>query len=331
MSRNSCQSELNLIGKLLEHREGYTLIELMVSLSLSAILMIGLSSALTVGLRSAQPNSSVDGDLKLAKIADKILGELALASTFSNTFENEVEFSMPRGIGGYGMDTIRYQWSDDNTFRLMRSVNNGPLVIVDSDIKRFSLDYLYRPTTVPESPILETAEVLLIEHNSTVGGSMNSFSTSLSRHCAQWFKPNFHPNAISWKITRAEIVMRKTLDSLAVVRIGIHAANEVSTWPQGPARVSMIRLVSNLPSEFEWVSFDLPDLPSLLPETGVCLVVQPIVAGFHPRVQFETASQPTSARSHWLTSLDSGSTWSAPDTVNNMRFRVYGTITVQAW
>jgi prepilin-type N-terminal cleavage/methylation domain-containing protein len=323
-------SSRSMIG--ISRRPGYTLIELMVSLSISAILMIGLSSALTVGLRSAQPSSQVDADLTISKTADKILTELSLARSFIRTEPNEVKFTIPSRSKIDSVDTIHYQWGEKNKFQLARSVNNDRPTIIDPNVSFFSLDYLYRDTVMPESPIIETPEYLLIEHDSTPGGSMNNFNANRILNCAQWFKPNLHPNAISWRITRVEIMIRKISDSLQFARIGIHDADPTSTWPQRSALTSVLRPVSVLPHDFRWVEFDLPDLPGLSPETGYCLVVAQIIPGLSALVvQFETATHPTSARSHWMITSNSGSGWSEPDSFNNMRFRVYGTITIQAW
>lgn len=310
----------------------FTLLELLVSLSITSVLMVGLAGALTVGLRNSRPTQTFMADAEAIQLADRFLTDVACSKSFEKASPHEIQFTVSGRTDESVDDRIRYEWTGAPNFEVRRALNDEPFQSIADKVTLFELDYLTRPPVSVDSPIWESPEMLLMEHDLSPSGSLNSYSTSMTRFCAQWFKPILHPDAISWKVTRVEVVMRKSAAiTSSLFKVGICDAVSANNWPERNALTESTMAAQSLPDDFDWVNVDLPDFSGLSPEFGYCLRIAPSFVGLQPRVQFETSSQPVSPRNQWLISTNSGSSWSTSGAANSMRFRVYGTMTLQAW
>ena len=312
---------------------GFTLVELLVSLGICTLLIVCLNSSLTLTLRSATPpsDSPVLAHIRTGEGADRVLSDLSVAQSFTINTATDVEFKVPSRDGDTTADTIRYQWNGPPNTQLLRSYNGGPLNLFAAGIQEFELSYLTRSMGPPlPPPPVESAEVLLMQHDDAPSGSFSEFSTSTSNWCAQWINPTLSPDAIAWKITRVEFRAKRDTGSSANYLVQIRTANPLTNTPTTTVLSSLTKATGDLPTTQAWIPADLPDAPNLSPETGICLVIAVAQSSSkYPRIQFESNGTSMPSRTHWITSNNAGTSWSTPDITKDMRFKIYGTVTTQ--
>lgn len=124
-------------------RPGFTLIELVVSMSVSVILMGSTVSALLIA-NQAIPNgrSMLEEKAHAAEVVDRIASEIYYATSITESTANTVTFTVAdRGHGAVGPETIRYAWSGTVGDPLTRQYNGGTVVTLYDSVQSFSLDY----------------------------------------------------------------------------------------------------------------------------------------------------------------------------------------------
>lgn len=106
------------------HRPGFTLIELVIAISLTAIISLGLMSALTLSLR-AIPESD-DAGIVAARIdnaSEFLLADIMLASVVDVTDSSrKLDLIIPDTTGDGEADDIEYRFDNG---QLTRKVNGG--------------------------------------------------------------------------------------------------------------------------------------------------------------------------------------------------------------
>ena len=303
------------------------------SLGICTVLIVSLTGSLTLVMKSASvpTNSPVLAHMRTGELADRVLSDLAIAQSFTINTATDVEFKVPSRDANNTPDTIRYQWTGSPSNQLLRSYNGGSLNLFAADVKEFGLSYLTRSMGPPPPPApVESAEVLLMEHNDAPSGSFSSFNTSTSNWGSQWFNPSLSPDAVSWKITRVQCSASRANGTSATFQVRIQSADPATNQPLPTVLSTLTATTATLPTTTAWVNFDIPDAANLSAETGYCLVIAVTASSTkYPILQFESNGTPMPSRTHWMTSSTAGTAWTLPELTKDMRFRIYGTITTQ--
>ncbi len=123
-------------------RRGFTLIELVLSMSIMTLLVGTMVSAVIVALHALpDPNSPAEQTAAAVDAAEWIAADLAMAMTITLADARAVEFTVPdRGHGALGAETIRYEWSGTAGHPLSRTYN-GVTTRICEDVHAFSLTY----------------------------------------------------------------------------------------------------------------------------------------------------------------------------------------------
>ncbi len=314
-------------------RAGFTLTELVVSLGICTVLIVSLTGSLTLVMKSASvpTNSPVLAHMRTGELADRVLSDLAIAQSFTINTETDVEFKVPSRDANNTPDTIRYQWTGSPRNQLLRSYNGGSLNLFAADVQEFGLSYLTRLMGPPPPPApVESAEYVVMQHNDAPSGSFSEFQTSPTNWCAQWINPNLSPDAVSWKITRVEFCAKRDNGGTQNFLIQIRTAAPLTNLPTTTIVSTFTKPTADLPTSQAWVTVDIPDAVNLSPETGYCLVIAVTQASSrYPKIQFESNGSPMTSRTHWVTTSNTGTSWSTPELTKDMRFKIHGTVTTQ--
>ncbi len=95
-----------------QHRSGFTLLELVLSLSVSSILLLAVGSAIMLAAKAVPDPDTPDNDTALpARVAADIAAELQMALTFIFRDADTVKFTVADRTGDEVDETIRYDWS----------------------------------------------------------------------------------------------------------------------------------------------------------------------------------------------------------------------------
>lgn len=309
-------------------RRGFTLAELVVSVSVLSVLMGGLASAMVIATKAMDGGSTRTArSVRAAHVMARVNEDLSFAISFSERTPTAATFEVPdRDLDGLP-DVIRYAWSGVAGDPLTVEYNNSgnPRTIAEN-VHDFDLSYLLVTRDPPPPPVgVEGPEQLLIYHDNGPSPQNELFTIGVLQHCAQCFQPTLPPDALSWRITRVKIVAQ---------RVGKASGNNYlqirPVQPDGkPSTLVLDQKTfaeAGMPGTLFWFQFSFTTLAELDPAVGMCMVLSGDASGT-AAILYENGGSPMTPLTHFLQSGDSGSTWSAPNDTTDMIFLVYGTVT----
>jgi Tfp pilus assembly protein PilW len=126
-------------------RRGYTLIELLVSMSTGALVLAGLASSLYISTKTLTPDVTATAESNRSSLAlARIAADLRLALNFTERTATAITFTVPDRTGDGAVDTIRYSWSGTAGAPLLYKLNTSTAVAVATNIQQFNLSSLTR-------------------------------------------------------------------------------------------------------------------------------------------------------------------------------------------
>jgi len=312
-------------------RGGFTLVEMVVSMVILAILIGVLGSVATLTARATNERGLPTTQLaEGAEVIDRMSGELRTALSFGERTSRAVTFTVPDRDGDGAPETLRYAWSGTPGDPLTRSVNGAVPAVVAGRV--YNLDLAYTVRTVgppPPPPTTETPEMLLASNDDLPGvGTMATFALSSSSWSSQYFKPALPSDAQSWKVTRVQVMLRRDTNSTGTMSLRMQYADAAKRPAKGVIQEATFA-AGSMSTVFTWNEASFSSVGGLDPAAGLCLVVgMTSQGGKPPQQQYETAVPPQVDR--WAaSSTDGGTTWAAPVDSSVIRFYVYGTVTLQ--
>ena len=311
-------------------RGGFTLVELLLSAAILGILAVAMGSAVLIASR-AIGNKGGDSTASRSIIAsdavEQLRSDLRTATSFSERQATAATFTVPDRDGDGIQETIRYAWSGISGAPLTRTYNGSAPETLAEDVRAFDIDYLVQSLEPPVgSGEQESGERLLISHVDAPGGVMRSLLIDRNRMAAQYFKPVLPANAVSWKVTRIQVMGRSDKNDDGILYFWMVAPN-ASLKPAYPVHETVQVREDQLPDATGWFDVRFTQLDGLDPSQGLCLVIGyrsgSANAGL---IQYEEGGSPMTPGTHWMTSNDAGSSFTNPVQHQDMCFRVYGTV-----
>jgi type II secretory pathway pseudopilin PulG len=174
-------------SKCVASRAGATLLELVVSTAVAALLLTGMVSAITITSRAIPPANGVQAaNRNAARAVDQLAAELGCAMTLIKAKSTEIEFTVADRDGNTpNPEKIRYSWAGSGK-PLVRQYNDGAAVnVVDSAIN-FALTYETKSTGWGSSRKTYTKAVLCTLHS---GNDANGLIIHRIRMLNQPLKP----------------------------------------------------------------------------------------------------------------------------------------------
>jgi len=316
-------------------RRGHTLMEVLISTAIVSIVLGAVVSTMVVAARAVDdaPAKAVS---QAGDATNDVTTDLSLARSVTERSEHAITVSVPDRDGDGQSETIRYSWSGTAGDPLLREYNGGAARVVAQDVHKFDLSYLtttVQPGDGPAGPgaaqtETESDEMVLMHHDNAPGGSMKEQKIKSTRWCAQYFKPTLPDGATTWKITKVKFRAKKYKSPYdGVIAVQIRTADG-SLKPTTTVLAETTVNESSLSSGYAWVEVDIGPLEDLTPGTGYCLVLK-YGSGtrYVGKVEYEKDASDMPADTHWMTTDNSGSSWSNPTNSRDMRFHVLGTVT----
>jgi prepilin-type N-terminal cleavage/methylation domain-containing protein len=324
-------------------RPGFTLIELLLSLGITALVMTALGSAVVLASRAIPTSSAVvPGALAAALAAEEMSHDLRFATRIVEAEPTRIAFYVPDRTGSGRPEEIVYQWGGPGE-PLLRTINSGNAVALVASLDDFAIGYAKRRRTsgsTTTTALIDSGEVLLSSFTGWPGvsTSMNyaqlsvNSSTGLTNMASQKFvvdKVVFPDDIVSWRITRVSLRTRRSSNPEATARINIHLPLLPGSDTPGPAPVGdsgfIAASVQTTSAAWRDVFFnDVVFADRTLRD--FMIVMQPHSSTDISFVEYYTATNPPRDEYVFLTSNDSGVTWSpsANRHRNDAPFFVYG-------
>jgi hypothetical protein len=280
------------------------------------------TSAILIALKGIDGSASNAVRARAAiETLDQVAADLQVATSFQERSATAVTFTVADRNGNGQQETIRYAWSGVAGTPVTRSVNGGPAATMAGGVTYFNMD-IGNQAFGPQ----ESQEMVLAFYDHSSGADSKDYNLDGTHLCAAYFKPSFPVNAVSWKITRVKFVARQKDSANESLAAEIRAADS-GGLPTTMVIASQSLPETALPGAYAWIEVQFSNVSGLNPVSGCCLVLrQPLWGGSAATINYEENSTPMNPNACWLTSGNSGGSWSAPNNTQEMRFYVYGTI-----
>ncbi|MCC6682980.1 MAG: prepilin-type N-terminal cleavage/methylation domain-containing protein [Phycisphaeraceae bacterium] len=189
----------------IRHSRAFTLIELILGLALSAIVLLGISSAIVLAARAVpddKTDASIQQSLDAAAALARITDDARFALHFSELTATAITFAVPDRDDDGDPERIRYHWSGTAGAPLYRSYNGGANVILLDAVQ--SLSFTTSSETVTSSypgPDVKSSEVAFAGNTSTTNSGSRTIESD--KWIAQVIRPNLAADATRWQVSRA--------------------------------------------------------------------------------------------------------------------------------
>ncbi|MCH8963813.1 MAG: prepilin-type N-terminal cleavage/methylation domain-containing protein [Planctomycetes bacterium] len=303
-----------------ERRTGFTLLELVMSLAVTAILMGGLTSAMLLATQ-ALPDDRRPAEATVAatETANRIAFELAYALSFSERSAHAIAFTVADRDGDGDPESIRYEWSGTPGDALTYEYNGSAAVNLLASVRGFSLTYEVEAVTEQNAgPASVSAEQELMGYFST-SDLAEAHVHYNDRWWSQYFKPTLPADAITWTVTRVRFQAKQDNEAV-LTRVGLRRPLPDHT-PSDVIVDETILWPASLSSEYQWVILSFSKATDLSPHKGMCLTfTNDELRPARLRYQNKNVILGNAA-------LSQGSpAWGTPDGSQALLFNIYGTV-----
>ncbi len=305
------------------HAQGFTLVELLVSIAVTMVIVVGIGSSMLIASRAMpDANNPANATIAAGQAAEQLSAELQYAITINGRSATMIDFTVAdRNSNGIN-ETIRYEWSGTPGDSLTRQYNAGSVVDILDGVQQFNLSYDLEALSDEEMGENESAETLLISYDSTE--DLTGYRVRPSRWYGQYFLPSLPADAISWKVTRVEFFAKVDWSPTGKCGIQLRLPTE-ENLPSGVILEQKEFLEATLLDTYLRQEFTFSNVSRLSPDQGLCLIIRQI-SGWYPgkiRGQYQGVSTPNS---HLVRTYNGGASWWAPPG-DSLLFSVYGTVT----
>ncbi len=301
------------------HAAGFTLLEMIVSLVVVAVLMVGLSSAVVLASR-ALPHHTADAvaATDAARVLQQLSDELRAATELPTRTATSITFNLPDRDGDGQPQVITYAWSGTPGDPLTRTAHGGSPVAVLDRIDQFTLGY--RTTDRVEvfpGATGTSAEVLLSSFDPS--DSEDYFKLDDEEEIGFRFTPALPAEAQSWSITR--VLLRTDKDGPHDGTAAVRLATLTGRRPGNTLATVEADEKHDLDQNFGWAEIVFPDAAPLAAGDGGTLTLADAGKGKAGRVRWNQTGQP--ANVHYREEDDEP--YDAPSSQGAVDHYLYGT------
>jgi len=136
-------------------RRAYTVLEMMVTLPLLTLLLIGSTAALGIVGQVANNGADISkAAMRNPAALEQLASELECATSIVSRSATQITVVIPDRTGDAAADTVRYSWSGTAGAPLTRQINGGTAETLLDTVNAFSLTYntvTVGPTTTAPS------------------------------------------------------------------------------------------------------------------------------------------------------------------------------------
>jgi prepilin-type N-terminal cleavage/methylation domain-containing protein len=307
----------------MKHHTAFTLMEMLVSLTILSIISVGIGSSMLLAGR-ALPEASAPSQVVLATSpgVERLCSDLNYATQILAASATGLTFTVADRDADTMPETLAYTWSGMPGDPLLLQTNiQTPLVLLPH-VETLSLVYDTDTVRAETANGNESGQTTLASHNAT----WDFLDYDIKDDCwiGQVFKPALPADAIGWSVQRVEFYAKSTLLGTGVSQVELQAAT-AGAWPTGVVYEAKTLLESSLLYNYLLRSFTFTTVTDLPPDQGVCLVIRYISGTKSCTVLTHDKATGLSSMA-LLKTTDGGATWSKPSQESRI-FWVFGTVT----
>ncbi|MEM9915021.1 MAG: prepilin-type N-terminal cleavage/methylation domain-containing protein [Planctomycetota bacterium] len=240
---------------------GFSLIEMVVSLAVVSVLLVGMTSAVVLASRSLPSSeSTAAATVETARGLHQLRDDLRAAVEIPVFSETSVTLHLPDRDGDGHPEVVTYAWAGTpgsfsvaaNPAPLTRTENGNAAVVLIDQIQDFNLDYIggTRDAVFP-GPLSESAEVLLssFDHNEVSDPGDNDLEHN--NPFAAQITPDLPAGVDQYMVTRVLLYSRAHGHANSDYSVQIRPMN--GDEPADTATESVMMQESDLTTSYEWV------------------------------------------------------------------------------
>lgn len=304
------------------HRRAFSLVELLVALSVLSILMLAMGSAVVLSAKALpSPDSPNTAVLRAARALDHLADDLRGAVHITHASATTVTFVVADRSGDGAPEVITYAWSGTGGDPLTRTQNGGTAQTIIEAVHSLHLtfDQTNEVTWYP-GPAVESAETELASHNAKSG--LSNFTVTETEWTGQYFAPTLPADTLSWRVTRVLInAKRDDANSNDITRVQLRPP-DANNLPRSLTYEEELMYESTLQANYTWQEFTFSDVADLPVDDGLCLVLT--TTGNTGASRMEYQSSVTSTPNQAM--LEYNGSWASAPT-QSLQYYVYGTTT----
>lgn len=303
----------------------FTLVEMVVSLAITSVLMVGMASVVMLsGQTIPSPDSPTSGTLAVSLGLRGVAADLQEATGFTVATSRVMEFTVPdRDNPPDGSEeTIRYEWSGTPGDPLTRTINGGSAFEVIDSLHSFifGLETAEEPLDVPP-PLVEGPEQLLQQHYSSSGAEWGTEVLTGGARLGAYLRPALSSEAVEFRVTRVRFYGSPYGYPTGELGVSVREP-EVSGIPSD-AVVEEVRVLESTILSNSWHTTYFLDAGGLLPADGCFVVFDDIGPYSAAEIVVETDASSRSDRTVYLDSGDGS--WKQESTMR-VALLVYGRV-----
>ncbi len=304
-------------------RRGFTLVEVVMSLLILAILLAAAEATLVASMKAIPDPKNLNAAINAgASATSRFRSELACALSVTEMGANAITFTVPDRNGDGNPETIRYAWSGVAGDPLTRQYNGGSIGVVVPSINSFQLQY--DKTSQAYYTTSEGAEQVVYSFTNTL--LPQDVALTSTSYPGEYFVPSLPNGTVSWRVSRVMLRVHdnSTPDGQASLQLRTATPGGL---PTNRVLDQATMLESTFGSTAVWATYSFSHHSGLAPGSGYCVtVVYSSGSSDCGYVQKNTLSLLSS--STYLKSTNSGSTWTTSG-LDSLLIYVYGVPTFQ--
>ena len=146
--------------KAIKSRRGYTLLELVITTPLMALLLAGMAASIGLVTR-AMPTANTESSaaLAIAAACEQLVSDLSYATTITSRSATSLQFACADRDGDGDTETVQYVWSGVAGAPWTRSLNGGTAQTLVPTVHQLTLSYNTRTDPVSGLLYLQSMDV----------------------------------------------------------------------------------------------------------------------------------------------------------------------------
>ena len=305
------------------HRDGMTLLEVVLTMAVSSILLLGLGSAMLLAGRALPDARSATSQTAAgAEAVEAMVAELRYAVAIQQRSERMIQFTVADRNADAMPEVIRYEWSGTAGAPLTRQYNGGASVEVLANVQDLGLTYELQTISTQIPQTSESAETLLSGYDSAQDYA--DYTIKDTEWYAEYFRPVLPGDAVSWKVTRVRFYAKQAGLFGGETRVQLQLPT-TGGKPSGIVLEEKTFYENLLPLLYLVQEVTYTQVSGLSPQQGLCLVFRWQADAEACKILGQDRNV-AAANIALLKSTDKGVSWTALS-AQSLLFSVYGTVT----
>lgn len=301
---------------------GFTLVEVMVALSIMAILLLSLGSVVALATKAIPPTNPPASDTTATHEVLRVLdADLELASDITAATATSLKFKVADRNSDGVAETIWYSWTGIPGDPLQRMYNSNPSEPVVARVQSMSFAYSTVAATVTGTAVSTTSAEQLFYANDATYDQTKPVASGESY--GQTISPLLPTNATSWKLTRVRYIAAADGTKSGTITLNIRPVSSSTGLPSATSWASGTRLESTLTSSFNWYSFDASAAPAQPPGGAMAFTLSSATSACQIRYASTGFAQSGSQLVYQMNGVPA---W-IPTPDGSMMVQIYGTYT----